>query len=189
MATMEEHTGTVVATKRVLGVNRLAHPAHGFISPPKPVAQSGDTAAIAPVCGAEPRQLGNGPQIYFAPVAGQAIGGALADIYVQLPFQCKVFFIASIKTPQNSVFFHLTPLGKNYAGGNIITPNGTEDWISMTSQIVATGAPYYLTVLKFKNPIQAFYVDSGNENGQPNAFTIACLKDEDALDISGGPYD
>jgi hypothetical protein len=172
-----------------LGKSTISRPAHGFIQPP---AQPGEipTTAIPPNCGEDPRILGSGPQMYFATVAGQAVGGALGDIYVQLPFPCRVFFLNSVLTPQNSVFFHLEPLGKtaSYGGSNAIIAKGNEQWFPMTNQAIATAAPFFWSILKFKRPIQAFYLDLGNENGAANLVTICCVKDEEEFVVDGGPW-
>lgn len=170
-----------------LGKSMLSKPAHGFI---QPQAQPGEipTTAIAPDCGKDPRILGGGPQIYFAPFQGLAIGGAAADIYIQLPFPCRVFFLCSLLTPQNSVFFHLEPLAKNYGGSNAIVPNGTEKWFPMTVQPISTVSPYFWTILRFKRPIQSFYIDSGNENGSQNTGTICCITEGDEFVVQGGPW-
>jgi hypothetical protein len=170
-----------------LGKSSLSKPAHGFVQPDaKPGEQP--TTAIAPNCSDDPRILGGGPQIYFAPVQSQGIGGATADIYVQLPFPCKVFFLCSIQTPQDSIFFHFEQLAKNYNGSNAIVPTGKEPWIPLNNQIISSVAPYYWSILKFKRPIQAFYVDMGQEAGAQNFATICCVKDEEAFVVDGGPW-
>jgi hypothetical protein len=174
-----------------LGVNRISKPVHGFVIP-KNTSLVTPTGILNPAipddCAEDPRQLGTGPQIYFAPWQGQAIGGALADLYIQLPFGCKVFFLGSIKTPQNSLYFHLIPLNKNYGGSNGVTVTGFEQWFPLTSFIVASGAQFYWSILRFKRPIQAFYLDTGNENGAANAGTIVCVKDEEEMLVGGGPW-
>lgn len=170
-----------------LGKSTISRPAHGFIQPPAKPGEI-ETTAIVPNCGEDPRILGSGPQMYFAKWQGQAVGGALADLYIQLPFPCRVFFLCSILTPQNSVFFHLEPLNKNYNASNAIVPTGTEAWFPMTDQAVSTVSPYFWTRLNFKRPIQAFYLDTGNENGAANFGVICCVKDEDEFNVSGGPW-
>jgi hypothetical protein len=175
----------------VLGSNRISKPAHGFLpsNVPSIITPVGVVnPAIPPACDEDPRQLGTGPQLYNAQVQSLAIGGAAADIYVQLPYGCKVFFLGSVLTPQNSIFFHLTPLGKQYGGSNAIVPKGNEPWWPMTNQPVSTSSPYYWSVLKFKRPIQAFYLDMGNENGSQNFANIVCVKDEEEFVVAGGPW-
>lgn len=129
-----------------------------------------------------------GPQFVFVgPIVGQAVGGADADVHIVLPFPCRYFTIASILTPQNSVFFHLKQLNKTY-GSNAIVPTGKEQWISMTAQNVTTAAPYYLTEITLGTPIQDFYLDTGHENGGANTITLLCAAEPDAITLRGGAY-
>lgn len=134
------------------------------------------------------RPYTGGPQLFFTPpIIGRAVGGADADYHVILPFPCRIFQIASILTPQNSVFFHLRQFGKVYTS-NAVVPDGTEQWIAMTAQLITTAPPYYFTVIELSDAIQDFWLDMGHENGAANTLTIVCAASPDALRVHGGPY-
>jgi hypothetical protein len=128
------------------------------------------------------------PQLYFATVSGQAIGGAQADINVILPFPCRYFQVVSMLAVQNSVFFHFVPLNKVY-GVAAIVPTGRENWIPLSNQPVNTAPPYYWTRLDAGAPIKNFYLDMGTENGAANTITIMCVPDTaEVTRADGGPW-
>lgn len=135
--------------------------------------------------GLKARQYLSGPQIFFAAVAATALGQA--DVVVNVPFPANCFFVVSRKggTENNSLFFHLTKLNKSYTTANVATvATGAEQWISMNT-LPATG-PNYLTVIRFREKINQFFLDIGAEGGA-GPITIACVAD-DELQVNGGLY-
>lgn len=132
------------------------------------------------------RQYLSGPQIFYAVIQNPG-PNAQADVVVNTPFPCNTFFIVSRKggTENNSLFFHLTKLNKSYTGVNVATvATGFEQWISMNT-LPASG-PNYLTIIKFKEKINQFFVDVGTEGGA-GPITVACLSD-DEISLTGGLY-
>lgn len=132
------------------------------------------------------RQYLSGPQIFYAQVQNPGPNGQ-ADVVVNTPFPVNSFFIVSRKggTEANSVFFHLTKLNKNYTTVNVAsTATGLEQWISMNT-LPASG-PNYLSVIRFKEKMNQFFLDIGFEGGS-GPITIACVAD-DELQVTGGLY-
>lgn len=131
------------------------------------------------------RQYLSGPQVFFAQVAATTNGQG--DVVVKTPFPCNAFMVVSRKggTENNSIFFHLTPLNKTYTSANVASvATGFEQWISMNT-LPATG-PNFLSVIRFKELINQFYLDIGGEGGA-GPITIACFTD-DAMQVTGGLY-
>jgi hypothetical protein len=131
----------------------------------------------------------SGPQIAFMHISSRGVGGASADVLVSLPFPCNSFFLVaegSGGTPAgaNTVFFHLKALNKNYVG-NSITETGFEDWIAMTAAQLS--GVNYRTFIRFKEKINQFYLDIGQEGGAKTDLVIACCAD-DAIVVSGGMW-
>lgn len=131
------------------------------------------------------RQYVGGPTPNYVTVQSRGVGGASADLLVQLPFPCSVFFIASMLAPTDSVYFHLTALGKVYTA-NAITELGTENWIPMTS-LIASGS-IYRAVIHLREPVKQFYLDLGQEAGGQQTLTIACYREIGDIEIVGGLY-
>jgi len=132
------------------------------------------------------RQYLSGPLVQFVTVQNNGPNGQ-GDIQVNLANPCNSFMIVSRKggTENNSIFFHLTKLNKNYTGVNVAsTATGTEQWFSMNT-LPATG-PNYLSFIRFKETIMTFFLDIGFEGGA-GPITIACFAD-DELSVNGGLY-
>jgi hypothetical protein len=128
----------------------------------------------------------SGPLVFYALVQNNGPNGQ-ADVQVNTPNPCNCFFIVSRKggTEANSIFFHLTKLNKSYTTVNVATTaSGFEQWISMNT-LPASGTNY-LTVIKFKEKINTFFLDIGFEGGA-GPITIACVAD-DELSVNGGLY-
>ena len=128
-----------------------------------------------PECGWE----GSGDnEVYFLTVNANALPGVQcqADFSVKLPVAYKHFLLVSITNIayNNSLFLHLRPLGKAYPTGvAAITPDGTENWLSMKMK---SGADVQALLLKFSKGVNEIFLDWGFEAGGGTSykFTILC---------------
>lgn len=115
------------------------------------------------------------------------IGGALYDIPVHAPFPSNAFYLSSVKTGNeaDSILMTLAPIygkrGNNPSNNMTGRETGGVIWLSNT---VATG-PVYRTFVRFKEPIQDFFLSIGTETGQAPTFTLACVEDDSVILRSG----
>jgi hypothetical protein len=113
----------------------------------------------------------NDPGIAFVTIQKIALGGAVADLPLNLPFPCNWIMVASIDPVHvsDSLYLHFKPLYKAYGGGNGVTVVGNENWLPMQSQTATqnkTGIGY-----RFTNPLPInCYLDIGQEAGGGNYF-------------------
>ena len=109
-----------------------------------------------------------------------ALHGALADVVINLPRAYKNFQLVSCTniTLNNSLYFHLDPLGKQgeYTASGVqgITPNGSEGWFCLKVPDSA-GGTIATQKIKLKKAVNQFYLDAGFDVGANSwQVTIAC---------------
>jgi len=142
------------------------------------VQQAVNKNTQTPECGWAGRGDNN---LYYLTIKAPAIAGVQcqADYLVKLPAPFRKFLLVSVTTAanNNSLFLHLQPLGKQYPIGiSAITPDGTENWLSMKMK---SAADTQGVMWAFKSGVDVIYFDWGYEagGGISYAFTLACSND------------
>lgn len=118
-------------------------------------------------------------KISYQTILKIALGGAKGDIPVVFDFPVRKIWVASKDGAHlsDSLYFHLSRLGKTYPGGNSIVPVGNENWFDITLYAVS-GQVFLGKVIEFAKPISRGFLDIGQEAGGTDYFiTIAGSND------------
>lgn len=116
-------------------------------------------------------------------------GPCIRDFFAGFPHPHRFFFIASMDRSYSgsSLFIHLKPLDYPFVNppGLEIEPTGGEPWIPIFCG-ENQGVPSAMEGrwIRFRNPIQGFYIDSDHPNGGsgPVTITFGATDDIDAMD-------
>lgn len=113
---------------------------------------------------------------------------ALSDVLVNLVRPCKQFMVSSIAQAhvQDSLYFHLVPIGKGPSVIQSIPRTGTENWIPWTTYSAGASPQGYRGIIRLCKPITKFYLDIGFDGaGAASNLTILCGNDLDMISSPG----
>lgn len=108
--------------------------------------------------------------------------GDMGDMEFRLPTPYKIFFISnqSSQAGVNNIWFSIFPIGAQYLVSGRLAPanfpTGLEQMFSLTGG-VQTDRP--TPFIRFKNPIDRFYITADTGSGSQYDFTICCTNEED----------
>jgi hypothetical protein len=164
--------------------NVRVSPTEKIISTPRPVI--GKAILPQPCENGNQRILG-GSDLRFVTLVVPP-GFAVGDVQVDFPFRPKFLSVVACDGAHlnDTLFFHLLPLGKTY-NGLAITQTGSENWLPLSpigSNISKVGA-----FIRFKNPMpQTVYFDIGHEAGGGVQYFITLAISTDDLELYGSAF-